>query len=97
MPIPVYHMSFHRAAGKAINFVNDSHSRYWFHYADRVCVFPRLKFYDKIFLSHNTELLFVKEVIFVCGCSRTLRGKIPRLHCTFKKYINLKSKAFLSE
>lgn len=32
MPIPVYHMSFHRAAGKAINFVNDSHGRYWFRY-----------------------------------------------------------------
>lgn len=32
MPISVYHMSFHRAVGKAIKFVNDRDDRYWFHY-----------------------------------------------------------------
>lgn len=65
--------------------------------AGRVCIFPRLDFYDKIFFGHNTELLFVKEVIFVFGCCKNLRGKIPRLVFTFKKYKKLKSKIFLSK
>lgn len=60
-----------------------------------ICVFSRLKFYDKIFLSHNTELLFVKEVIFVLGCSRNLRGKIPRLHWYFWEVHKPEEKGFI--
>ena len=53
--------------------------------------FPKIKILWQEFLSHNTELLFVKEVMFVFGCCRNLSGKIPWLHFTFKKYIKLKS------
>lgn len=72
MPVRLYYMPFHRAVGKVIKCINDRNDRYWFYYCyfmQTEYISPRLDFYDKIFFfSHNTELLFVKEVIFVFGC-----------------------------